>query len=674
MNEKQSLEVFSTMPIPQAIFKNAVPSIVAMLMVLIYNLADTFFIGQTHDPMQVAAIALASQIFVFYSALGTVFGIGGTSVISRALGAGNNEYAKKVSSFCMWGSITVGLFFSILMWLFMNPLLSLLGANQETWSFTKDYLMIVAASGPFVVINGCYSNVLRAEGQSTKAMLGQLWGNLTNVVLDPIFISLLHMNTKGAAIATVIGNLVGTGYYILYFCRGKSILSISIRDFSMKNKICSSVLGIGIPASLNTLFITISHIVLNKMMTGYGNLQLAGVGVATNLMKISGLVCIGFGQGIQPLVGYTFGAGNYARCKKIIRLSTAIGFVLSIVLCLLSYIFINPLVGAFLSDPDAFGYGVAFSKVMLSTSFLYGIFYLLTNVLQGFGEATASLIVNISRQGIIYIPALFIMRQLLGMDGLVWTQPVADVLAVILVIILFAITEIRLKKRVHSAGSPAQEEVYPIASCEKADCIITISRSFGAGGRSVGKGVAKALGIPYYDRNLLETAAKRSGISKNYLEQVDEKNISYGVGAGAAEPMEKLIYQAQTDAILAVAAHGPCVIVGRCADCILQKDHKIFRVFVSAPLDNRTRRVSERDGLSLSEATRKTKKVDKERSDYYKSFPGVKWGEPDCYELSVNTETLGIQGAVETVLSALKHFELEEVKEDANDPKRIETI
>lgn len=444
--DKKTLEVFQSMPVPQAVIKNAVPSMVAMIMVLVYNLADILFIGQTHDPVQVAALTLASQVFVFYSALGTVFGIGGTSMISRALGAEENQYAKKVCSFCMWGSVGTGCIFSIVMWLFMGQLLRILGADSQTWDFTKDYLSIVAFAGPFAVINGSYSNILRAEGESTKAMMGQLIGNLTNVLLDPLMIVGLGMNTKGAALATVIGNLVGTIYYLWYFYRGKSMLSISIKDFTVKNGVCTKVLAIGIPASLNVLFMAISHIILNKQMADYGNLQLAGVGVAINLLKIPGTICIGFGQGIQPLVGYCYGSGNWVRCKKVIRFSVILGFILSFILCLLSYSFIDALVGAFLTNEDAFGYGVAFSKVMLTTCFLFGVFYTLTNVLQGLGTAGAALITNISRQGLIYIPVLFIMQKFMGMEGLVWAQPISDVTSVIMVTIIYLVTSRKIFK------------------------------------------------------------------------------------------------------------------------------------------------------------------------------------------------------------------------------------
>lgn len=242
MNNQKSMEVFRKAPVSQAVFKNALPAMAAMLMVLIYNLADTFFIGQTHDALQVAAVSLATPVFLIFMAVGTVFGIGGTSVISRALGEGKEDYAKKVCSFCMWGCIIVGVIMAALFLIFMNPILSMIGASSDTWDLTKTYLTIVACSGPFVLISNCYSNVIRAEGKSGNAMMGQLLGNLLNVILDPVMILGFGWNIAGAAIATVIGNVIGAGYYICYFLRGKSNLSIKFKDFTVKNKVCSSVL------------------------------------------------------------------------------------------------------------------------------------------------------------------------------------------------------------------------------------------------------------------------------------------------------------------------------------------------------------------------------------------------------------------------------------------------
>ena len=329
MEDNKTLEVFEKAPIKKAVLQNALPAMAAMLMVLIYNLADTFFIGQTGDDLQVAAVSLATPVFLLFMAVGTVFGIGGTSVISRALGEGRKEYAKKVCSFCMWSCVAVGIALSALFLIFMDQILTLIGASAETWEYTKTYLTIVSVSGPFVLISNCYSNVVRAEGESGKAMMGQLIGNLLNIVLDPILILVFSWNIAGAAVATVIGNVVGASYYILFFVKGKSTLSIHLKDFSIKGKVASGVLSIGIPASLGNLLMSVSSILMNMQMAKYGDMALAGVGVAMKVTMMTGMVCIGLGQGVQPLLGYCVGAKNWKRYKGAMRFSLIFAFLQS---------------------------------------------------------------------------------------------------------------------------------------------------------------------------------------------------------------------------------------------------------------------------------------------------------------------------------------------------------
>lgn len=437
MEENKSLEIFETSSVSKAVLQNALPAMAAMLMVLIYNLADTFFIGQTHDALQVAAVSLATPVFLLFMAVGTIFGIGGTSVISRAMGEGRKEYAKKVSAFCMWSCVGVGIIMSAVFLLFMDQILELVGASSDTWEYAKAYLTIVSFSGPFVLIANCYSNVIRAEGQSGKAMMGQLLGNLLNVILDPIMILGFGWNITGAAIATVIGNVVGAGYYIGYFLRGKSLLSISLKDFTVREKVASGVLTIGIPAALGSLLMSVSSIVMNSQMAKYGDMALAGVGVAMKVTMMTGMVCIGLGQGIQPLLGYCVGAKKWARYKGVFRFSMIFAFALSAVLTVICYLFLPQIVSAFLTDAAALEYGVAFAKILLSTSFLFGIFYVMTNALQACGAATESLIVNVSRQGLIYIPAMLILGAIFHETGLIWAQPVADILSLVLAAILY---------------------------------------------------------------------------------------------------------------------------------------------------------------------------------------------------------------------------------------------
>ena len=437
MENKKSMELFSNAPVSQVVFKNALPAMAAMLMVLIYNLADTFFIGQTHDALQVAAVSLATPVFLIFMAVGTVFGIGGTSVISRAMGEGKTDYAKKVSSFCMWGCVIVGTIMSVGMLIFMNPILSLVGASADTWELSKTYLVIVVCCGPFVLISNCYSNVIRTEGESTKAMMGTLIGNLINVILDPIFILGFGWDIAGAAIATVIGNVIGAGYYIIYFIRGNSLLSVRLKDFTVKDKVASSVLAIGIPAALGSLLMSISSIVTNSQMAQYGDMALAGIGVAMKVTMMTGMVCIGLGQGIQPILGYCVGAKLWVRFKNVLRFSLAFSFTLSVVLTGVCYLFTSQIIRAFLIDATAYGYALTFSRILLSTSIFFGVFYVLINALQAMGAGTAALIINISRQGIIYIPVMFLLKTIVGMTGLVWAQPVADITSLALAYVLY---------------------------------------------------------------------------------------------------------------------------------------------------------------------------------------------------------------------------------------------
>lgn len=448
MENKKTLEMFTTMPVPKAVVKNATPAMTAMIMVLIYNLADTFFVGQTNDALQVAAVSIVTPVFLIFMAVGTVFGIGGTSIISRAMGEGRKEYARKVSAFCMWSCVIVGVIMSALFLIFMEQILSLVGTSSGTWEYAKSYLTIVSFCGPFVLIGNCYSNILRAEGQATKAMMGMLLGNLLNVILDPIMILSFGWGITGAAIATVIGNIVGAMYYILYFLRGKSTLSISIRDFTVKDKVCSGVLSIGIPASLGSLLMSVSSIIMNNQMVAYGDMAVAGVGVAMKILRVTGMLCIGLGQGVQPLLGYCVGAKTWERFKQIMKVSLLFALLLGCSLTGLCYLFTNQLVHAFLTETNAFGYGVQFTKILLTTSTLFGIFYVIVNAIQAMGAAVSSLIINLSRQGIIYIPALFILKSLFGAVGLVWAQPVADILSIGLAVLLYFAT---IKKMMQQA-------------------------------------------------------------------------------------------------------------------------------------------------------------------------------------------------------------------------------
>ena len=438
LNKNQDEYSLAKIPVSKAVIKNVIPAMFAMLMTLVYNLADTFFIGQTHDALQVAAVSLATPVFLIFMSIGNIFGIGGTSVISRALGAGKTDFAKKSCSFCFWNCIFTGIFVSAFFLVFMNWILKISGASAETWEFAKNYLVIVTFSGPFVLISSAYSNILRAEGESTRAMTGQILGNFLNIILDPIMILGFGWNIKGAAIATVIGNIAGAAYYIIYFLRGKSkFLSISPKEFSAGNGICSGILSIGIPAALGSFLMSISQIIMNSLMSSYGDMALAGIGVAMKVTMMTGMIAMGIGQGVQPLLGWCVGAKDKIRYKKIFRFSLIFAFTVSVVLTAICYVFVSRIAASFVNEQSALDFAVRFSKKLLTTSSIFGIYFVFVNALQASGATVSSFILNISRQGIIYIPLLFVFSHFLGANGLIWTQPAADILSLFLAVVLY---------------------------------------------------------------------------------------------------------------------------------------------------------------------------------------------------------------------------------------------
>lgn len=440
MNDNlNDLSQIDDLPVSKAVFSNAIPAMAAMIMVLIYNMADLFFIGQTGNDLQVAAISLATPIFLIFMSLGNVFGIGGASLLARKLGNGDKQTVKQISSFCFWSCTVVGIILSLVIYLGVTPVVTALGASGETAVMVEDYLKLLALSGVFILYSSCYSNLLRAEGKPKQATVGMIIGNITNIVLDPIFILIFDLGVVGAAYATAIGNTLGGLYYIYYLIKNDTMLSIKFSDFSMSKEIWTNVLAIGIPASLSTILMGASQIFINTQMAEYGDLAVAGIGVALKTIMLTTMVCIGLGMGIQPLLGYAIGSKNEQRYKEIFKFSLIFAFCLSGILTIVCYVFLNQIVSAFVSDPESFDYAYKFSQILISTSVIVAMLYVVSNALQAAGAAKSALIINISRQGIFYIPLLFVMGGFLGIDGLVFAQPVSDVLTLVLSAIMYSI-------------------------------------------------------------------------------------------------------------------------------------------------------------------------------------------------------------------------------------------
>ncbi|MEZ3424255.1 MAG: MATE family efflux transporter [Lachnospiraceae bacterium] len=437
----KTTEIFKNAPVPKAVLNNAIPSIISMIMVLAYNLADTFFIGQTKDAYMVAAVSVATPAFLIFMAIGMLFGIGGTSLISRMLGQGNNEKAKNISSFCFWTGLVTGVISMFLIWVLNKPICLLVGASDETMAYTSEYLSILAVSIPFLIISNMFSNIIRSEGYAQKAMVGMIIGNVANIVLDPVMILLFKWNIAGAAIATTIGNILASIYYIMHLVSKNSLLSIHLKDYKAGNHIASGVLSIGVPASFNSILMSTSNIIINNFMKIYGDMAVAGLGVAMKVNMIVVMLLIGLGTGIQPLLGYCFGAKNKQRYMAVLKFSLCLALAMSIVMTIICYFGAAPLVTAFLENKDAFSFGFTFSRIYIISGPVLGILFVMINAIQSTGAALPSLILSVSRQGLLFIPILLVLNAVSDTaQMLVIAQPVTDYLATAFSVILFIIT------------------------------------------------------------------------------------------------------------------------------------------------------------------------------------------------------------------------------------------
>lgn len=433
---KDNRDLFEHVPVPRAVAVMAVPTMISMLVVVIYNMADTFFIGQTNDAMQVAAVSLATPVFMVFMALGNLFGIGGSSAISRALGEKKEDRAKQISSFCCYGSLGLGVFMTALCLLGMNGILRLIGASANTIGYARQYLTYIAFGGPFIMFSTAFGNILRGEGAAKESMIGNMIGTVTNIILDPVMILVFGWGVAGAAVATVIGNIAASIFYLCHFIRKRSSLSIHPKDFRMGDRIAASVMSIGIPASLNNILMSCANIILNLVLAQYGDTPVAAMGVAMKVNMLVVLLQIGLCSGIQPLIGYNYGAKNKKRLLQVFRFTGLCTVIMGTALTVLMVIARTSIIQAFINDTEVVDYGIQMIIALQLSGPVIGILFLCINTIQGMGKAIPSLVLTICRQGVVFIPMVFLLSNLFGLDGVVYAQPTADYVSIILSVVI----------------------------------------------------------------------------------------------------------------------------------------------------------------------------------------------------------------------------------------------
>ena len=434
---ENSQDLMSSMKVSRAVAKMAIPSVISSLVTVVYNMADTFFVGQTGDPLQVAAVSLTNPIFILMMAFANMFGMGGSAVLSMALGEKNEKRAKNASSFVTWASLLVGVAFAFVLVAGMNPVLALFGADQQTYEFAKGYTLHIAWGAPFIIWSAAASFVVRAEGASREAMVGSMIGTIANIVLDPIFISDLDQGTAGEAIATSIGNILASIYYLWYFLKKSQVLSISWRYFTCREGILTRVCSTGLPTAIFSGLMSVSTIVLNQILVVYGNAPVAAIGIVFKANMFITFLQMGLANGVQPLLGYNFGSGDVKRFREIESFTKRSCLVVGVLATVLYFLLREPIIRLFINDDQVVAYGVEMLVAYMVSGPVIGILFVNMNCMQSVGHALEASVLSVLRQGVLLIPLLYLLQAVFGLTGVIFGQSLTDYAAVILSIIIW---------------------------------------------------------------------------------------------------------------------------------------------------------------------------------------------------------------------------------------------
>lgn len=421
-------DLFEHAPVPKAYMQLALPVVIGMVASMIYNLADTFFIAQTGNADLVAGVALGTPVFSFMLALGDIFGLGGSALISRMMGAHDYQKVKRASSFCFYAAIVLSLLVTALMLAFERPILGILGATASTRGYAGSFYRMLAIGAVFIIVSLVPGNIIRTEGLAKQSMIATAAGCALTIILDPIFLFGLHWGATGVGLANVIGYMLNTGLLVWFTMSKSDYLSVVPKLAHVDTKAFWAIVAIGIPASLTNFMQSFGIALLNSHLAHYGSDAVAAMGIAQKIYMVVMLVMVGFAFGAQPLIGYNFGAKNHDRLKAILKYDFKVEIGYALVAAALLMIFAPQLVALFMNTPEIVSLGSLMLRALLMTTPFIGAILVFTTVFQSTGQSLGALIMAISRQGVVFFLVMLVLPLMLGLHGVIFAQAVADVI------------------------------------------------------------------------------------------------------------------------------------------------------------------------------------------------------------------------------------------------------
>ncbi len=440
MNEnKKRTEIYENMAVPSAVLAMAGPTVVSQLIALIYNTADTFFIGRLGDPLQVAAVSIAAPAALLLTALSNLFGIGGASMYSRAIGKKDTDSAGLISAFSLIAAVCVSLLVALAVALFPDATLRILGADSDTAPHAQKYILWVVTLGALPsMMSLVMSHFVRANGAAKLSGYVLAAGGIMNLILDPILMYDFGfgLGISGAAIATFISNIFTFAFFAVYILRRKTVY-FTASSFRFSREIALGVMGTGLPGMLQTLLASVSNAVLNHLVGGFGGTAIAAMGIVKKLDQIPMSVTIGFSQGIVPLLGYNHSSGNHERMKKVLRCTMVMALSFSLACVALFELIPSQLIGFFIDDALTISMGAPLLRIMCISTPLMAMAFLMVTMFQSVGRIKESTVISVMRKGAVDIPLMLIVGPFLPLVGLAFVQPVSECLAMIVAFIFY---------------------------------------------------------------------------------------------------------------------------------------------------------------------------------------------------------------------------------------------
>ena len=643
--------------------KFSIPCIISMLVNSLYNIVDQIFIGWGVGYLGNGATNIVFPLNMICLAFALMIGDGTSAYLSLKLGEKKKDEAKRGVANGILTSILISIVFFVVILALLPQLLNLFGCTEALRSYALDYGFIIATGLPFMMVGTTLNSIIRADGSPKYSMVSMVSGALLNTILDPIFIFVFNMGVKGAAIATIVSQVLTFILNICYIKRFKSV-KLDEKDFKLNGKAVGKLLSLGISSFITQMSIVFVMAVENNMLKKCGansnfgsEIPITVLGIVMKISQILNSIILGIAVGAQPIIGYNYGAGKNDRVKETLKKVLGLSIIVSTIGFILFQTIPDKLIAIFGSGDEKY---IEFACLAFRTYLMLcifngvqipsGIFF------QAIGKSVISAILSVSRQIVLLIPAMIILGNIFGVHGVLSAGPIADGIAFMIALILI-IREVRkLGKR--SQESQALESDTVVEAKSENKIVVTVSREYGSGGRYVAKLLSEKLGVKFYDKEIVTKLAEETGLSEEYIEENEQKRgilstLENDQVTGLSSKDELFIKE--TELIKKLARKDSCVIVGRCADFILKNNRNVVKVFVYSDMEDKIKRATKFYGLNKEKAEKEIKNIDKQRANHYKYYTEREWKEYSNYDICINSDTFGVEKSADIIYDMIQN-------------------